>query len=227
MKKVYLIAVVIALIAGFATYMFASEIEKKTTIKDAETTDVYVALQDIDANVTITDAMFAEDAGYFELRNIIATDEIPNAAKTKEELVDMVTVDKIYAGEQVNKSRLQPLDGADVALSLKLADGMVAYSFSAASVKSVDGYINEGDTVDVLVSKPTDDGEFESEIEYSDLKILRVSTRTANETASSSGSSITEYSTLTVEVTEEQSKQLYDIETNYDFKLILNPRDKA
>ena len=35
MKKVYLIAVVFALIAGFATYFFASEITKKTTIKDA------------------------------------------------------------------------------------------------------------------------------------------------------------------------------------------------
>lgn len=227
MKKVYLIAVVIAIIAGFTTYMFASEIEKKTTIKDAETKDVYVALQDIGANVTITDAMFAEDAGYFELRNIIATDSAPNVATTKEELVNMVTVDKLYAGEQVNKSRLQPLDGADVALSLKLAEGMVAYSFSAGSVTSVDGYINEGDTVDVLVSKANDEGENESEVAYSDLKILRVSTRTANKSASSSGSAITEYSTLTVEVTEEQAKQLYDIETNYDFKLILNPREKA
>lgn len=227
MKKVYLIAVVIALIAGFATYMFASEIEKKTTIKDAETTDVYVALQDIEANVTITDAMFAEDAGYFEVRNIIATDAAPNAATSKDQLVNMVTVDKLYAGEQVNTNRLQPLDGADVALSLKLADGMVAYSFSAASVTSVDGYINEGDTVDVLVSKVNDEGEYESEVAYSNLKILRVSTRTANQSANSSGSAITEYSTLTVEVTEEQSIQLYDIESNYDFKLILNPRDKA
>ena len=34
MKKVYLIAVVFALIAGFATYMFASETNKKTTIKE-------------------------------------------------------------------------------------------------------------------------------------------------------------------------------------------------
>lgn len=227
MKKVYLIAVVIALIAGFATYMFASEIEKKTTIKDAETTNVYVALQDIEANVTITDAMFAEDAGYFEVRNIIATDAAPNAATSKDQLVNMVTVDKLYAGEQVNTNRLQPLDGADVALSLKLADGMVAYSFSAGSVTGVDGYINEGDTVDVLVSEVNDDGEYESEIAYSNLKILRVSTRTANQSANTSGSEITEYSSLTVEVTEEQAIQLYDIEANYDFKLILKPRAKA
>lgn len=225
MKKVYLIAVIIALVAGFATYMFASEIEKKTTIKDAETTDVYVALQDIEANTTITEEMFAEDAGYFAVQNFIAKDVSPNSVKTKEDLLNKVTVDKIYAGDQINGKRLQPLDGNDVALSLKLEKGMVAYSFSAASVTSVDGYINEGDTVDVLVSKPTDDGEFESEVAYSNLKILRVSTRSANKSANSSGSAITEYSTLTVEVTEEQAQQLYDIENNYDFKLILNPKE--
>ena len=31
MKKVYLIAVIFAIIAGVATYMFATEIDKKTT----------------------------------------------------------------------------------------------------------------------------------------------------------------------------------------------------
>lgn len=224
MKKVYLIAVVIALIAGFATYMFASEIEKKTTIKDAETTDVYIALQDIAANTTITEEMFAEDAGYFELKNIISTDAAPSTAKTKDQLVNMVTIDKLYAGEQVSINRLQPLDGNDVALSLKLADGMVAYSFDAPTVTSVDGYINEGDTVDVLVSKENEDGEFKSEVAYSNLKILRISTRTANKTANANDTAITDYSSLTVEVTEEQAMQLYDIENNYDFKLILNKK---
>lgn len=224
MKKVYLIAVVIALIAGFATYMFASEIEKKTTIKDAETTDVYIALQDIAANTTITEEMFAEDAGYFELKNIISTDAAPSTAKTKDQLVNMVTIDKLYAGEQVSINRLQPLDGNDVALSLKLADGMVAYSLDAPTVTSVDGYINEGDTVDVLVSKENEDGEFESEVAYSDLKILRISTRSANKTANANDTAITDYNSLTVEVTEEQAMQLYDIENNYDFKLILNKK---
>ena len=53
---------------------------------------------------------------------------------------------------------------------------MVAYSFDAGSVKSVDGYISEGDTVDVLVSKTDDQGKVKTEIAYKGLKILRVST---------------------------------------------------
>ena len=65
MKKVYLIAVVFALVAGFATYMFAQGINEKTTIKDADTKKVYVALQDIPKDTEITEDMFADGANYF------------------------------------------------------------------------------------------------------------------------------------------------------------------
>jgi Flp pilus assembly protein CpaB len=225
MKKVYLIAVIVAIIAGFATYMFANEIDKKTTIKDADTVSVVVPLQDIDANTKIEDSMFEEDAGYFTTKTVIADDMAPDAITSTDQLKDMITVDPLYAGEQINANRIESIDGSDVALSFKLDDGMVAYSFSAGSAKSVDGYISEGDTVDVIVTKLNDDGEYESEIAYEGLKILRLSTNTANSSASSSGTTITEYSTLTVEVTKDQAMQLYDIENNYNYKLILNGRD--
>ena len=40
------------------------------------------------------------------------------------------------------------------------------------------------------------------------------------------GTKITTYNTLTVEVTKKQSLKLYEIESKYDYKLILNPRQK-
>ncbi|MDD6727602.1 MAG: Flp pilus assembly protein CpaB [Eubacteriales bacterium] len=224
MKKVYLIAVLFALIAGFATYMFASEIDKKSTIKDADTVTVFVPVADIEANTSITEDMFAEDAGVFATKTVIAEDKAPNAVTSKEELLDMVTIDTLYAGEQINSKRLESIDGEDVALSLKLAKGKVAYSFDAPSVTSVDGYISEGDTVDVLIYED-EEGKEKSEIAYKGLKILRVSTNSDNSKASKNGSAITEYSTLTVEVTKEQALELYDIENTYSYKLILNPRD--
>lgn len=57
--------------------------------------------------------------------------------KAQKELVDdannvhMITVDKLYANEPINKNRLQDKNGDDVALSLKLPQGKVAYSFDA------------------------------------------------------------------------------------------------
>jgi pilus assembly protein CpaB len=231
MKKVYLIAVVFALIAGFATYMFADTIDKKTTIKDADTVSVYVAAQDIPENTEITEDMLATDDDsadpYFVKKDIVVDYATPNYVTEKENLVGYVTLDPIYTGEQVSSSRLISVDDKDVSLSFKLSDGMVAYSFSAGTVNGVDGYISAGDTVDVIVyNSSDDDSKSTSEVAYKNLKILRISSNEENQSADSSGSTITSYSTLTVEVTEKQALQLYQIENEHNFKLVLNPRDK-
>ena len=185
---------------------------------------------DIDKNVEITADMFEGDNPQIITKEILAADSNDSYIKAQKELVDdannvhMITVDKLYANEPINKNRLQDKNGDDVALSLKLPQGKVAYSFDAASVKSVDGYISEGDTVDVLVNKKDDSGNITTKIAYKDLKILRVSTNAENSSASQSGTKITKYSTLTVEVTKKQALKLYEIESEYDYKLILNPR---
>lgn len=223
MKKVYLIAVIFALVAGFATYFFASEIDKKTTIKDADTVTVYVPVNDMPKNSTITQDMFAQDAGYFVTKTVVSADvDAENVATQQEDLVDKVTVETLYANEPINKKRLEDVNGADVALSIKLPKGKVAYSFNAGSVTSVDGYISEGDTVDVLVY----DGETgKAKVAYKNLPILRVSSATASKNASASGSAITDYSTLTVPVTEKQALALYKIENEGSFKLVLKHRE--
>lgn len=225
MKKVYLVAVVFALIAAFATYMFATEIDKKTTIKDADTVPVIVALRDIPENTRITEEMFAEDAGYFTTKTIVTDYAAPNYISESADMIDSITVDPIYTNEQVCSSRLVGVDDDKVALSYKLSDGMVAYSFSAGTVNGVDGYISAGDTVDVIVFEKDDDGKATTRVAYEDLKILRISNNKDNTNANDSGSTITSYSTLTVEVTEKQALKLYQIETDYNFKLVLNPRE--
>ena len=222
MKKVYLIAVIFALIAGFATYFFATEIDKKTTIKDADTVAVIVPVADMPKNSTITEEMFAEDAGVFETKTVVADDVTGDVATDKEQLINQVTVDPLYANEPINTKRLESIDGSDVALSIKLPKGKVAYSFTAGSVTGADGYISEGDTVDVLVY---DSQKKTSRIAYKDLEILRVSTATASKTASESGKAVTDYNTLTVSVTEKQALKLYKIENESTFKLVLKHRN--
>lgn len=224
MKKVYLIAVIFALIAGFATYFFASEIDKKTTIKDADTVAIIVPVADMAKNTTITEDMFADEAGVFETKTVVADDVTGDVATDKKQLINQVTVDPLYANEPINVKRLESIDGSDVALSLKLPKGKVAYSFNAASVTGADGYISEGDTVDVLVY----DGESQkSKIAYKNLEILRVSTATASKTASESGKTVTDYNTLTVSVTEKQALKLYKIENENSFKLVLKHRENV
>ena len=227
MKRVYLIAVVFALIAGFATYMFASEIDKKTTLKDEETVNVAVALQDIPANTEITEEMFAEDAGYFGQKSIVIDYLVPNYVEYAKanELIGTVSDTDIYSGEQLNSKHFLSKDSDKVSLSYKLADGKVAYSFNAQTVNGVDGYISEGDTVDVLTYTKDENDKTETKVAYKDLKIIRVSSNSDNADASTNGSKITSYSTLTVEVTEKQALKLYEIENNYSYKLILNAKE--
>lgn len=224
MKKVYLIAVIFALIAGFATYFFASEIDKKTTIKDADTVEIIVPVADMAKNTTITEDMFADEAGVFQKKTVVADDVTGDVATDKKQLINQVTVDPLYANEPINVKRLESIDGSDVALSLKLPKGRVAYSFNAASVIGADGYISEGDKVDVLVY---DGVSQKSRIAYKNLEILRVSTATASKTASESGKAVTDYNTLTVSVTEKQALKLYKIENENSFKLVLKHRENV
>lgn len=234
MKKVYLIAVICALIAGFATFMFARQLDAKTTIKDADTVDVYVALQEIPENTEITEEMFAEDAGYFAVKNIVAEYVTPNCVEAvdaqgvdgKTKMIGNVTIDTIYANEQINSARYVSKDADEVALSFKLEEGKVAYSINASAANGVDGYVSVGDTVDIITyDKKENSDEMEAKIAYKDLKVLRVSNNKDNKTATTSDSAITEYSTLTVEVTKKQALTLRDIEDK-DYKLILNARSK-
>ncbi len=227
MKKVYLVAVIFALIAGFATFMFARELDKKTTIKDADTVQVYVAQKDVEENTQITEAMFAEgddqaDAT-FVLKTIVASDAGPNYVTDKADMIEKITVDPIYAGEQVNSMRLIEKDADTVSLSFKLKEGMVAYSIVANDANGVDGYIGPGDTVDIITYETDETGNTSVEIAYEDLKVIRVSSNLDNATANSSGSSITSYKNITVEVTPDQALELRAIEQK-DYKLILNSR---
>lgn len=225
MKKVYLIAVIFALIAGFATYLFANQIESKSTIRDAKTVTVVVALRDIPENTKVNEAMFDEEAPWFGTKEVVADYAVPNFVTNKNDLLEKVFVDPIYAGEQISSARFVEADSDLVGLSFKLADGMKAFSFNAGAANGVDGYISVGDTVDVIVYEKNQQGKATAKVAYKDLKVIRVSNATDYNSASQSGSTITKYSTLTVEVTEKQALELYEIEKNYDFKLVLNPRE--
>lgn len=227
MKKVYLIAVIFALIAGFATFMFARELDKKTTIKDADTVQVYVAAEDIEENTQITESMFpnGDDASNakFVLKTVVAADAGPNYVTDKAYLIGRITADPIYKGEQINSARLHESDADNVSLSFKLEEGMVAYSIVAKAQNGVDGYIGPGDTVDIITFETDESGNAVFQIAYEDLKVLRVSNNSDNAAASTNGLPITSYSTITVEVTPEQALELREIEQK-DYKLVLNSR---
>ncbi|MBQ7740251.1 MAG: Flp pilus assembly protein CpaB [Eubacterium sp.] len=224
MKKVYLIAVVFALIAAIATYLFATQLDKKTTIKDADTVPVVVALKDIPQNTIITADMLTKDAGNFEVKQIPTDFAVPDPVSKLEDLTDRVICVEVKAKDQIGERSYVSEDSDKIGLSFKLADGHQAYALRASDVNGVDGYISPGDTVDIITYTTGEDGKVKGKTAYKNLKVLRVSNNTENTAARSSDSAITAYSTITVDVTKEQALKLIEVENGTDYKLVLNSR---
>lgn len=148
MKKVYLVAVVVALIAGICTFLFATQLFKTVSAKSADTTTVLVPVNDIEKDVLIG---ASDIQNMFREEKVFNNDLIENVVLDDEFLVDKVTNSVLYAGEQINQNRLIDQKADDVTLSLKLPAGYVAYAIKAEDTQGVDGYISEGDTVDLGV----------------------------------------------------------------------------
>ena len=209
MKKVYLIAIVFALIAGFATFMFASDISEKLSDKDAK--------QEVPANSTISTENFDT---YFEAKEIVSDYKLSDALTNTAESNNAITRQTLYKGEQLTKSKLITSDSSDATLSLKIPDGCVTYSITASGTNSGDGYFAPGDKVDIYVYNGA-----QTQIPLKNLEILMVSSKADNDTAETDGKTINSYSTLTLLVTQAQAEKLMSIEYGGSkYKLVLKPR---
>lgn len=224
MKKVYLIAVVFALLAAFATYMFATQLDKKTTIRDAETVPVVFALKEVEENTIITAEMLTEESGFFSVKQVPTEFAEPDHVEKLEDLTDKVTSEKFRANEQVDSTMFVDENSDEIGLSFKIQDGHQAYALPASGESGVDGYITPGDTVDILTYETGKDGKGTSKYAYKNLRVIRVSNNSDNATATSSDSKITSYNTITVDVTPEQASQINTIVKSMDYKLVLNSR---
>ena len=217
MKKVYLIAVIVALIAGFATFLFANEISERSSFTDAKRTTVVTAIADVPQNVTITAENFAT---YFAEQDYIDSYVLSGAVTSATDALNSVTRYAIFRGEQLTQNKLITSDSEDATLSLTIPEGYVAYPIAASGTNAADGYIAVGDKVDIYVYQG-----MTTTIPMSNLEVFKVSNNTANKTAEANNSEITDYSTLTFIVTEAQAQQLFEIENGGSrYKLVLKPR---
>ncbi len=217
MKKVYLIAVIVALVAGFATFLFANEISERSSFSDAKKKTIITAIADVPQNTTITEENFST---YFAAQDYIDAYALPNAITSSSEALNTVTRYAIFRGEQLTQNKLITSDSEDTTLSLTIPLGYVAYPIAASGTNAADGYIAVGDKVDIYVYQG-----MTTTIPLSNLEVFKVSNNTANKTAEANNSEITDYSTLTFIVTEAQAQQLFEIENGGQrYKLVLKPR---
>lgn len=142
MKKIVIFALIAALCAGALLYFYLGNLEaQKQTQVQYDT--VVAASVDIPAYTSITSDMLT-------LQQIPQGYAHPLAARTADEVVGLVTVSDIVAGEQIFPSKLKQFGQTDSGLAYVVPEGMRAVTVSVDEVSGVAGFLKRGDYVDVI-----------------------------------------------------------------------------
>lgn len=194
MKKIYLMAVIFAIIAGAATWLFATEIQKSTTIKDVEKASVVVPVADINEYTVITDDMLA-------VVDLPVSSITYGTVTKKEDIVGLVNKTKLYRGEQIIADKLTLIgeNSDDSRLSYHLKKGEYAVSAVLSKDAGVAGYIREGDYINLysLVGKD------ETPTVIKNLLVLKAGSATEyKEAQDAEEENVIEYTTLVLRMNE-------------------------
>mgnify|MGYP003602161863 FL=1 len=142
MRKIVIFALIAALCAGALLYFYLGNLEAQKEVK-VEYDSIVVAAVDIPAFTPITSDM-------------VTFKQIPQGyahslvARSKEEVVGLVTESAIIAGEEMLPSKLKEYGETDSGLSYVVPEGMRAVTVAVDEVSGVAGFLQRGDYVDVI-----------------------------------------------------------------------------
>lgn len=209
MKKIYLIAVVIALAAGLATYFFANELKTSKIVTGVDEATVLIALRDIDENTILTEDMF-------QSVKLPVTAVSHGTVSNIKDIIGYMSGIKILKGEQLMVGKLVPLgdDNAKERLSYQLPKGMYAYTIEIDSRSSAGYFIKEKDKVHIYDSAAPD-----AKPVLENIPVLKIGDYAAN-AQQTSDSEITTYTVITLCMTREQISKFLGIEKTYRVALV-------
>ena len=202
MKKVYVIAFVLALVAGLAVFYFASSLKQTDSSAEVPKKAAAVALVNLPANTKITSDMVS-------LQMLPAEAVNPLTYNNLDEVIGSVTKYPIAAAEQVMSSKITAGGENADRLAYSLEEGQRAISISVASTSGVAGNVYAGDYVDVMammmVPNAAGDGvETASTFILQRMRVLSTGMNTA-----AGQQSARDYSIVTLAGTPDQILQLY------------------
>jgi pilus assembly protein CpaB len=207
--------IVMAVVVGFvAVFAIHKVMAMKTSAVVEPVNQILVAEADITSGTALSPRLLKSDAWP---QRIIP----PQAVRSMEQVNGRVLTMPLGKGEPLLLSKLAP-EGTAAGLGGLLKDTMRAFTVKVDDVSGVAGFINPGDRVDVLMSAPVLEsrGEQISKIILQDVKVLTAGQvwqpNSRNEPKS--------FSTVTLEVTPEQSEVLNLASTQGKVRLTLRSR---
>lgn len=228
MKKIYIIALVSAMISGLLIYGFLSGYEKKDKTQKAaakgDMENIVVAVVDIPAYTEITGEMVTLKAVPIGVAHT-------SAARKVEDVVGKVTGSDIIIDEHVLKSKLLDDEGSGTSLSLQIPEGMRAMTIATDVTSGVAGYIEEGDLIDIMANinaSPNDEvnvsGEnktIKSSVTTTVVEAVQV-LKLGNVT--SAGNEDFLYESITLLLTPEQCQEIFVAEKLGSLKIVLREK---
>ncbi len=207
MKKIYLIAVVIALAAGLATYFFANELKTSKIVTGVDEATVLIALKDIDENTILTADMFQEVK--------LPSSAVPYGTVNKTaDIIGYMSDVKILKGEQLMSGKLVKVGDktANGRLSYQLENGKYAYTITVEIEDGVAYFIKENDCINIY-----DKASGSTEPVLKNIPVIKISDYTAN-IQQVNGTEITNYAVLTLSLTKDQIPKLMSVG---DYRIVL------
>lgn len=194
MKKIYLIATIVAIITGVAVFLFAAQLQSGSTqIAQTNMVAVVVAAQDIAENTTITEEML--------VTVMFPENTVPSTAvKDSNYLINKIAKYPVIKGEQFLVNKILVIgDIENKELSDRIKEGYRAYTLSVDAINGVAGYLKIGDNIDIIITRSID-GIIETRYSLQNINIIAIGNSSqyiGNVTT------ITEYSNITLEISAE------------------------
>jgi len=217
LKKIYLLAIIMAIVAGGAVYYYAASLQSQTTAVEIPYEDVIVAIVDIPKNQMVTQEMVAVKSVPKEAIHILSIHTI-------EEVVGVVTKNDIFAGEQMLTSKIGLIGNEEETLSYTIPPGMRAISVEVDQATGVSGYVYPGDFVDVVTTILAIEGAEGDNVTITsmfveNMLVLKTGVNLVSNTDADEGI----YKYVTLAGTPEQVVRLHHAGSNGRLTLVLRP----
>lgn len=220
MKKIYLIAAVLAIACGALVYLYFSnleirvaEAEKEHAAPVIEMTDVVVAITDIPPLTEITEKMI-------QIQRFPADYVQEGVAREAADVLGLQADGTIVKGQMIMTTAIGSLEEVVSGLSARVPEGMRAMTISVDTSSGVGGYVNDGDRVDLICYI---EGDEENEIPpetvfaASGAEVLKVGNR--GYTGEDGGL----YTSLTLALTPAQTLKIYELMNRGSIYFTLEP----
>lgn len=217
MKKIYIVAIIMAVLTGIAIYNYAHHLEKKA---EGESVAVVVASAKIPKNTVIKSTMI-------EVKNISVDAANSLSFKNIKDAEGKITKIDIEANEQIFTTRVTEKGSAEEGLSYAIPDGKRAITIQVDAVTGAAGFLNKGSHVDVIAtvlapSPAGGSGVPTSIMLLEDIEVIATGIY-VDEAGKGDKSAAAEYTSVSLAVTADEALKLNYAATEGKIRLVLRP----